>query len=108
MHVARRNNPNLLQGSSNRKRDVQEPASLRFAHRMKSWLGFAVPLIFDVQDRCARLCLHSPSADGASLDGPEDQVLNQQPKQDDRQETGEHVGDQELILVLENVPAQAA
>src|SRR5690606_29619340 len=52
--------------------------------------------------------LHAPAPHGAGLDRLEDHVLDEQPEQDHGQKAREHVRDQELILALEDIPAEAA
>src|SRR5438105_9936094 len=52
--------------------------------------------------------LHAPFADRPRFDDTEDDVLDQEADDDDRQQTGEHVGNLELVLVLVDEPAQSA
>src|SRR5665213_2131247 len=52
--------------------------------------------------------LHPPTAHGALLDHAEDQVLDDEADDDHRQQAGEHVGDLQRVLVLVDVPAEAA
>src|ERR1700761_4373457 len=52
--------------------------------------------------------LHSPAPHSPVLDGLENQVLNAQAKQNHGKEAGENIGNQELILLLKNIPAEAA
>ena len=54
------------------------------------------------------LGLHAPAADGAVLDRAEDDVFDEEAEDDDCQEAREYFGNSELILVLEDVPAEAA
>src|SRR4029079_5919528 len=55
-----------------------------------------------------RSAFHAPAAHGASLDSAEDHVLDEQTEEDHRQQPGEHLRDPELVLVLEDVPPEAA
>src|SRR5271168_4873757 len=52
--------------------------------------------------------LHAPFAHGPGLDGAEHHALHQQPDQYHREEAGKHVGDLELVAILENIPAKPA
>src|SRR5438552_10191025 len=52
--------------------------------------------------------LHSPAADCTALNGLEDQVFHNKTEDDDGQQPGKNIGDQELILLRGNVPAEAA
>src|SRR5229473_4026910 len=52
--------------------------------------------------------LHSPFMDSCALDGAKDQVLDAEADHDDGEETGEDARGLELVLVLEDEPAQAA
>lgn len=51
--------------------------------------------------------LHPPAPHGAIFDRLEDHVLDEQAKQNHRQQAGEDVRYQQLVLVLEDVPADA-
>src|SRR6266550_3155113 len=51
--------------------------------------------------------LHAPFADRPRFDGTEDDVFNEEPDDNDRQQTSEHVGDLELVLVLVDEPSQS-
>src|SRR5688572_2644626 len=51
---------------------------------------------------------HAPASNGAVFDRPEDHILDEQPEQDDGQQAGEHVRDQQLVLVLVDEPADAS
>src|SRR5208283_5657604 len=56
----------------------------------------------------ASLALHAPAAHRSHLDAAEDEVLDDEPDDDHRQQSGEDAGDLELVLVLVDVPAEAA
>jgi hypothetical protein len=52
--------------------------------------------------------LHAPPSHSALFNRPEDHVLDKQSEQDHREQSGKDFRDQQLILVLEDVPADAA
>src|SRR5450432_3064717 len=61
----------------------------------------------DLRPCChAILSLHAPALDGSGLDEAKHHVLDREPDQDDGQQAGEHFGNVELVLALEDVPAE--
>src|SRR6478672_640516 len=54
------------------------------------------------------LTLHAPAADGPRLDQSEHDVFDKKTDENDRKQSGKNLRNIELILRLENIPAQSA
>jgi hypothetical protein len=75
------------------------------------WTNFNLWAALAILGRNAQLehsVLHSPTLHGFGFDEAEDHILHEQPNQDDRQQTGEHLWDRKIVLGLEDVPAKPA